>query len=403
MTKIIGIADCNNFYASCERVFNPSVRNKPVLVLSNNDGNAIARSKEAKDLGIRMGEKIYDIKDLITEKEIQLFSSNYTLYADMSERVVQAIREFIPVLEVYSIDEVFMDLDHVPQIDLENFLCHVKTMVWKWTGIPISIGAAPTKTLAKLANKISKSGNGVYFISDPHHFLAQKSPDLDISDVWGIGSAAEKKLAGFNCFTIQQFVDLPSDLVKKNLTVTGLRTQMELSGKQCIPLQIEPKRRKNISTGRSFGYSTSDFLEVQKAVHLYTKKVVEKLNSEGLSTGYFILHLANDRHKEEIYYSRNFAKKLIRKTNDFEEIWGQVQSLLIQEFKKGIKYRKGSVMLGDLCLAGSEQTSLFVGITKSKRVLEPTGNNWRMRRDYLSKNFTTSWGEIPEVNKILKP
>ena len=171
MAKIIGIADCNNFYASCERVFNPAVRNKPVLVLSNNDGNAIARSKEAKDLGIRMGERIYDIKDLIAEKEIHLFSSNYTLYADMSERVVQAIREFVPVLEIYSIDEVFMDLDHVPENEMEDFLLHVKKMVLKWTGIPISIGAAPTKTLAKLANKISKSGNGVYFISDPSSYL----------------------------------------------------------------------------------------------------------------------------------------------------------------------------------------------------------------------------------------
>jgi DNA polymerase V len=403
MTKIIGIADCNNFYASCERVFNPAVRNKPVLVLSNNDGNAIARSKEAKDLGIRMGEKIYDIKDLIAEKEIHLFSSNYTLYADMSERVVQAIREFIPVLEIYSIDEVFMDLDHVPENELEDFLLHVKKMVLKWTGIPISIGAAPTKTLAKLANKISKSGNGVYFISNPQKFIEERSSDLEISDVWGIGSAAEKKLADFNCSTLQQFVNLPPDLVKRNLTVTGLRTQMELSGKQCIPLQIEPKRRKNISTGRSFGYATSDFLEVQKAVHLYTKKVVEKLNAESLSAGYFVLHLSNDRHKETVYYSRNFAKKLTRKTNNFEEIWGQVQKLLIQEFKKGIRYRKGSVMLGDLCPAGSEQTSLFIEITKPKRVLEPRGSNWVMRRDYLSKNFTTSWKELPEVNKILRP
>ena len=301
MAKIIGIADCNNFYASCERVFNPAVRNKPVLVLSNNDGNAIARSKEAKDLGIRMGERIYDIKDLIAEKEIHLFSSNYTLYADMSERVVQAIREFVPVLEIYSIDEVFMDLDHVPENEMEDFLLHVKKMVLKWTGIPISIGAAPTKTLAKLANKISKSGNGVYFISDPQKFIEEGSPDLEISDVWGIGSAAEKKLADFNCSTLQQFVNLPPDLVKRNLTVTGLRTQMELSGKQCLPLQIEPKRRKNISTGRSFGYATSDFLEVQKAVHLYTKKVVEKLNAESLSAGYFVLHLSNDRHKETVY------------------------------------------------------------------------------------------------------
>jgi len=402
MAKIIGIADCNNFYVSCERVFNPSLKDKPVLVLSNNDGNAIARSKEAKDLGVRMGEKIYGIKDLIEEKRIHLFSSNYTLYADMSERVVQAIREFIPVLEVYSIDEVFMDLDHIPENEIESFLLHVKEMVWRWTGIPISIGAAPTKTLAKVANKLAKKTNGVYYLDNQVKSVIQISGVFPLSDVWGLGNRSVEKLESIGCESISDFINLSPKWVEKNLTVVGLRTQKELLGVQCIPLQINPKKRKNLSTGRSFGYSTSDFLEVQKAVHLYTQKVVEKLNSESLSAGYFVLHLSNDRYKEDVYYSQNFAKKLDRKTSLFDEIWPQVQSLLIAEFRKGIKYRKGSVMLGDLCPAGSEQTSLFAKTTRAKRILEPKGKNWVMRRDYLSKNFTTSWDEIPKVNKIIR-
>ena len=275
-------------------------------------------------------------------------------------------------------------------------------MVWRWTGIPISIGAAPTKTLAKVANKLAKKTNGVYYIDNQVKGVTQISEGFPLSDVWGLGHRSVEKLENIGCESISDFINLSPRWVEKNLTVVGLRTQKELLGVQCIPLQINPKKRKNLSTGRSFGYSTSDFLEVQKAIHLYTQKVVEKLNSESLSAGYFVLHLSNDRYKEDVYYSQNFAKKLIRKTNSFEEIWPQVQSLLIAEFRKGIKYRKGSVMLGDLCPAGSEQTSLFAKITRAKKILEPRGKNWVMRRDYLSKNFTTSWKEIPKVNKIIR-
>lgn len=395
MAKIIGIADCNNFYVSCERVFNPAVRNKPVLVLSNNDGNAIARSKEAKDLGIRMGEKIYDIKDLIAEKEIHLFSSNYTLYADMSERVVQAIREFIPVLEIYSIDEVFMDLDHVPENEFEDFLLHVKKMVLKWTGIPISIGVARTKTLAKLANKMAKESNGVYYLDK------EIPSSLELSDVWGLGPRSVKKLEKIGCRSIHDFLSINPGWVRKNLTVVGLRTQKELVGEQCFQLELEFKPRKNVSTARTFGRSTSDFLEVQKAVHLYTMKATEKLKAESLSAGYVVLHLSNDKHKEEIYYSRNFSLRFLKRESYFQEIWPQVQNLLISEFRKDIRYRKAGISFGDLCLTGSEQMSLFQEKVISHAVQEPNATNWKMRREFLSKNFTTSWQDLPEVNKII--
>lgn len=401
MAKIIGIADCNNFYVSCERVFNPSLNKKPVLVLTNNDGSAIARSQEAKDLGIKKGQKIYDIKDLIEEKKIELFSSNYTLYADMSERVVEAIKEFIPSIEVYSIDEVFMDLDHVDPDHMEEFLFEVRKKVKDWTGIPISIGAAPTKTLAKVANKIAKESDGVYYLANPNKEIENISKIFPLCDVWGIGSRSLEKLENVGCKSICDFINISPEWVRKNLTVVGLRTQKELSGIQCVPLDMSFKPRKNVSTARTFGRSTSDFLEVQKAVHLYTQKAVGKLESESLSAGYVVLHLSNDRHKEDVYYSRNFSIKFLKRESSFERIWPQVQSLLKSEFRKDIKYRKAGISFGDLCEKGSEQMALFKEKLVSEEVKEPKSTNWKMRRDFLSKNFTTNWEELPEVNKII--
>ena len=395
MAKIIGIADCNNFYVSCERVFDPSLRNKPVLVLTNNDGSAIARSQEAKDLGIRKGEKIYGIKELIEKEGVKLFSSNYTLYADMSERVVEAIRHFIPVVEVYSIDEVFMDLDHVDPENLEEFLLHVKSKVKQWTGIPISIGVAKTKTLAKLANKMAKESNGVYYLD------REIPSSLEISDVWGLGPRSVEKLEKIGCRSIHDFLGMNPEWVRKNLTVVGLRTQKELAGEQCFLLELEFKPRKNVSTARTFGRSTSDFLEVQKAVHLYTMKATEKLKAESLSAGYVVLHLSNDKHKEEVYYSRNFSLRFLKRESDFQEIWPQVQNLLISEFRKDIRYRKAGISFGDLFQVGSEQMSLFHEKVVSHEVKEPNATNWKMKREFLSKNFTTRWEELPIVNKII--
>ena len=401
MAKIIGIADCNNFYVSCERVFNPSLSKKPVLVLTNNDGSAIARSQEAKDLGIKKGQKIYDIKDLIEKKNIRLFSSNYTLYADMSERVVEAIKQFVPSVEVYSIDEVFMDLDHVDPAHLEEFLFEVQRSVKQWTGIPISIGAAPTKTLAKVANKLAKESDGVCFLKNPLKEIERISKEFPLSDVWGLGPRSVEKLEEIGCTTICDFINLPEAWVRKKLTVVGLRTQKELSGIQCVPLDTSFRPRKNVSTARTFGRSTSDFLEVQKAVHLYTQKAVGKLENESLSAGYVILHLSNDKHKEEHYYSRNFSIKFLKRESDFERIWPQVQSLLKSQFRKDIRYRKAGVSFGDLCQKGSEQMALFKERVTSDEVKEPGFTNWKMRRDFLSQNFTTSWEDLPEVNKII--
>lgn len=403
MTRWIGLADCNNFYVSCERVFNPSLRGKPVLVLSNNDGSAIARSQEAKKLGIKMGQKVFKIRELIQKEGVVLLSSNYTLYADMSERVVEAIRTFIPQIEIYSIDEVFVNLDHVDPIEMENFLTHVRSQVLRWTGIPISIGVASTKTLAKVANKMAKDSSGIYFMKDSFEFFQTHGHQISLSDIWGIGRQSEKKLNQVGCSSVHDFMSLSSGWVKKNMTVVGLRTHQELLGMRCHDVVTKFKRRKNISTSRTFGRGTRDFDEVQKAIELYTKSVVTKLNSESLSSGYVVLFLANDPHKDNFYYSKSFAHKFLSRTNNEDQIWAAVQRLLIDGFDSKIKYRKGGVYLGDLAISGHEQIEMWREHLHSRKVKEPESQDWQMRRDFLTPPFTTSWDDIPRIRSVLFP
>lgn len=403
MTRWIGLADCNNFYVSCERVFNPSLRGKPVLVLSNNDGSAIARSPEAKKLGIKMGQKVFKIRDLIQKEGVVLLSSNYTLYADMSERVVEAIRTFIPHIEIYSIDEVFMNLDHVDPSEMENFLTHVRSQVLRWTGIPISIGVASTKTLAKVANKMAKDSSGIYFMKDSGEFFQKQGRQIVLSDIWGIGRQSEIKLNQVGCSSVHDFMSLSPEWVKKNMTVVGLRTHKELLGMRCHDVETKFKRRKNISTSRTFGRGTHDFDEVQKAIELYTKSVVAKLKSEGLSAGYVVLFLANDPHKDNFYYSKSFSHKFLSRTNNDDQIWASVQQLLIGGFDSKIKYRKGGVYLGDLTTSGQEQIEMWRETIQSRKVNEPTSQDWQMRRDFLTPPYTTCWGSIPRIRSVLFP
>lgn len=398
---MIGLADCNNFYVSCERVFNPSLRGKPVLVLSNNDGSAIARSQEAKKLGIKMGQKVFKIRDLIQSAGVVVLSSNYTLYADMSERVVEAIRTFIPRVEVYSIDEVFVDLDHLDPEEMEPFLTHVRAQVLRWTGIPISIGVAPTKTLAKAANKIAKDTSGIYIIREASEFFRTRAHSLDLSDIWGIGRQSERKLRQVGCDRVEDFLSLPAGWVKKNLTVVGLRTHQELHGVQCHQVATAFKRKQNISTSRTFGRWTQNFDEVHQAIKTYTQHVISKLESDSLVAGYVVLSLANDPYRDDVPYAHSFAHKFMTRTNSPEQIWAAVQNMLIQEFDSKIKYRKGGVCLGNLAPAGPKQFLLFEETLVAQQRAEPQSQDWQMRRDFLTPPYTTSWSHLPRVRSVL--
>lgn len=402
MSKIIAIADCNNFYVSCERLFNPKVAKAPTVVLTNNDGAAISRSQEAKDLGVGKGENMFHLK--ISKRKIynqlNLFSSNYTLYADISDRVVQAIKKLVPTVEVYSIDEVFLDLTHIPPDKVVDFMKEIKDKVLSWTGIPISIGASSTKTLAKLANRVSKQGEGVYFIDDPKKFLNENRHQIDFEDIWGIGTKGSRKIQALGCKDIIDFISLDPQRVRKALTVTGLRTHTELQGVRCFDVEVGFKERKNVSSSRTFGHQISDLEHLQKATQLYVQKACEKLISSRMLAGKVKLSVANDRHKDGFGYYRSFDITLSDYTNNQEEIWSQVQKILVDNYDKRIKYRKSGVSFYDLLPEASKQSKIFQEVHKPITFKEPDSDKWVMRREFLSQRFTTQWSEIPIVKRI---
>jgi DNA polymerase V len=402
MERIIAIADCNNFYVSCERLFNPKVAKVPTVVLTNNDGSAISRSQEAKDLGIGKGENMFHLKTTKSEifSQIKQFSSNYTLYADISDRVVQAIKLMVPTVEVYSIDEVFLDLTHIQPDKVVEFMREIKDNVLKWTGIPISIGASSTKTLAKLANRVSKKGEGVYFISEPKKFLIENRHQIDFEDIWGIGTKGSRKIQALGCKDIVDFVNLDPQRARKALTVTGLRTQTELNGIRCFDVETDFKERKNVSSSRTFGYQVSDLDHLQKATQLYVQKACEKLISSEMLAGKVRLSVANDRHKDGFGYHRTFELALSDYSNDPEEIWAQVQKVLVAKYDKRIRYRKSGIIFQDLVPKVFKQSKIFKEIHKPISFKEPNSDKWVMRREFLSRKFTTQWLEIPIVKRI---
>lgn len=400
MDKIIAIADCNNFYVSCERLFDPSLKISPTVVLTNNDGSVISRSAEVKKLGIKKGEKFFNIRGIAQKRKIKYFSSNYTLYADISERVFSIIKSEVQIVEVYSIDEVFFDLSHMQLEQVESFLKKLRERVFKESGIPISIGAASNKTLAKLANKISKSSDGVCVVLDREKFLIEHSPGLDFDDIWGIGEKGKQKIIGLGCKNLLEFIDFNPSIIRKKLTITGLRTQMELGGVRCFDVETTFKPKKNISTSRTFGYSLSDLNQLQKATHLYVTKACLKLKRERALAQSFVLSVCNDPHKEESYYSESFKVKLVKASQDEEEIWSQVQKVLLKKYRADVRYRKSSVRLTEIIPMGMSQSILFESLVKPSFYEEPTGNEWKMRRDFLSKRFTSRWDEIPVVNRM---
>lgn len=400
MDKIIAIADCNNFYVSCERLFDPKLSSSPTVVLTNNDGSVISRSPEAKSLGVAKGANFFNLRDLVHKKGIRCFSSNYTLYADISERVFSVLKSEVPTVEIYSIDEVFMDLTHLKAEEITNFLIHLRQKVLKETGIPISIGAASTKTLAKLANKVSKATDGAYFMQDSTSFLRDYHLQFKLDDIWGIGNRSQEKLIGLGCENIMDFINYDSNIIRKKLTVTGLRTQLELRGIRCYEVETGFKQRKNISTSRTFGYALSDLAQLQKATHFYVQKSVSKLQKEGMLAQGFVLFVCNDKHKEKIYYAESFKISLVRPTQDESEIWSQVQKVLVKNYKRGIRYRKSAVCLVDLIPKEKIQGLLFEDLVSPEHYEEPSATDWIMRRDYLSKKYTSNWKEIPTVSKI---
>jgi DNA polymerase V len=417
---MFGLLDCNNFYASCERVFNPLLNGKPVVVLSNNDGCVIARSAEAKALGIPMGEPAYKLKELIESNQVFVFSSNYVLYGDMSHRVMNTIAAFVPDMEVYSIDEAFLLLDGFENIDLKSFGEKIVRTTIRNTGIPVSLGIAPTKTLAKAANKFAKKYKdykGVCIIdTDEKREKALKL--TDIGDVWGIGRRYAKTLRYHSVNTAWDFTQRTKSWVRHTMGVTGERTWMELRGTSCLEMEV-PTSKKSICTSRSFGEKLTDLAPISEAVSNFAASCAEKLrkqHSYGCVLTVFI-HTNPFATNQAQYYNQT-VMQLSVPTNDTTELISVALRGLKSIFAEGYRFKKAGVIVSEIIPERPLQGDLFdmrnrekynrvmvvmdslnasYGKQKVKIAAQGFDRKWKLRNEKLSPCYTTKLDDILDV------
>lgn len=396
--KKIGIVDCNNFYVSCERVFNPISIGRPTVVLSNNDGCVIARSQEAKALGIKMGEPFFQKRDFMDDHKFCVYSSNYNLYGDMSDRVMSVIKKYANQVEVYSIDECFVDFSNIPDGELVDRLHLIRNEVKRQTGIPVSIGIGPNKTLAKLTSHIAKQQqayNGVCSFWELKNFR-NSLYEIPVDEVWGVGRAWAKKLKSLEVYSIGQFLMMNDSHVRKLMNVNGLRTKLELLGMYCHQITPIPKAKRNITSTRSFGSDVDSFDQIAEAMYSYIKSGVKKLIDNELSPTKATIFISGNRHKGEGHgISRQIF--LQRQTRDIDEIWSQIHPHLKEMYQQDKKYKKCGIIFNDLQPENIEQLTLFS--EPIDFVAPPTNEEkkWEMRQEYISQKYTTSWDEIPQV------
>ncbi len=414
---MFGLIDCNNFYASCERVFRPDLNGKPIVVLSNNDGCVIARSNEAKALGVPMGAPAFQFQAFFKEHHIHVFSANFALYGDMSMRVMNIISTYCPDIEVYSIDEAFLNFTGFETYDLQQYGEEITRNVIKSTGIPISIGYAPTKTLAKVANRIAKKypkeTKGVYLIDDDTKRL-KALKWLKVEDIWGIGRQHSKWLHAQNIKTALDFCLLPDEYVKKQLSVVELRLKQELAGKPTLGL-VQKKAKKNISTSRSFEQHYTTFDELKERMATFSVACAEKLRKQKSCCNALMIYIrTNTFHKEAPQYHKNVVIKLPFASNSSIEIAKFAIQGLKQIFKEGYAYKKAGIVIMDFCAENEIQQTIFensnpkhkvlmavmdklntsIGQQKIKLATQDKDRVWKMKQEKLSPRYTTKLAEI---------
>lgn len=414
---MFGLMDCNNFYASCERVFNPALNGKPIVVLSNNDGCVIARSNEAKALGIRMGVPVYQIKDEVQKYGVSVFSSNYTLYGDMSGRVMSILSELAPEIEIYSIDEAFINLDGIN--DLQALGEKIVSQVVRGTGIPVSLGIAPTKTLAKVANKFAKKfpAYNRLCIIDSEEKRIKALQLTDIGDVWGIGRRQAAKLEKQGVKTAYDFTHLTSSWVRKNMTVVGERTWKELCGISCIDMEAAPPAKKQICTSRSFGKMVEDIDTMSEAIATHASTCAKKLRKQKSFAMSLMVFIHTNNFREDLpQYWKNTIIKLPVPTSDTLEIVHYALEGLKSIFISGYQYKKAGVIITEI--ATNSQLGLFDTVDREKRerlmqaidkvngehrnlvklAVQGNGREWKLKQEQLSQRYTTDISEILIIN-----
>lgn len=398
MNRKIGIIDANNFYVSCERVFNPVSNGRPTVVLSNNDGCVIARSQEAKDLGIKMGEPFFQKKEFMEEHRFCVYSSNYNLYGDMSDRVMAVIKEYSKEVEVYSIDEAFVDFSNIPDDELMDMLDLIRYQVRQRVGIPVSIGVGPNKTLAKLTSHIAKQQSSYNGICSYWSFTNFRNDlyDIPIDEIWGIGRKWSKKFKEFGIESIGQFVMQPDNIVKKLTNVNGLRAKAEILGMYCHPVKPIPKFKRNIASTRSFGHDVDEFEDISQAMYTYIKNGVRKLEENGADTNRVTIFVSGNKHKGESHFDSK-QLNLQQQTKSVDEIWSQVYPHLNDLYRTGRKYKKCGIVFHNLVPQTHRQISLFTDDIQLVNPPQTKTNKWEMKQDFKTQYYTTSWDQIPEV------
>ena len=358
--KVFALIDCNAFYVSCERVFNPKLNNKPVVALSNNDGCIIARSKEAKALGIKMGVPLFKVKDIVERENVIVFSSNYTLYADMSRRVMNIISEFTPSIEVYSIDEAFIELTNM-NVDYESYARHMRKVILQYTGIPVSIGIASTKTLTKVANHIAKDDESLEGVCSliQHENLDQVLEDTNVADVWGVGRRLSKKLIANGIFNAKLLKNCEDAWVRKMMSVNGLKTVSELREISCLDLEETSATRKSCCTTRSFGKPLINLEDIEQAVTTFARRATERIRGENLIASTVSVFLRTNPFDRNRYYSNSSTTTLSYPTYDTVQIVKTALQLTKIIFRENYKYKKAGVLLSGFYEKGTETKDLF--------------------------------------------
>lgn len=419
---MFALVDCNNFFVSCERTFQPELEGKPVVVLSNNDGVVVSRSNESKAMGIGMCTPFFKIRHLAEKGLLAVRSSNYTMYGDISARVMSILAETAPRLEVYSIDEAYMDFTGV-RPELVPILCHgIVEKVRRWTGIPVSVGVAPTKTLAKVANHFAKNYKGYkgVCVIDSEAKRLKALELTPIGDVWGIGWRSAPKLRSVGVATALDFVSRPEAWVRKRMGVAGVRTWSELQGSRMVEEENNEKR-KSICVSRSFAGPITDYDELSARISDYAGKCAEKLRSEGSAARTVSVFARTDLCREDLpRYSQGASLRLDVPANDSPSIIGSALKALRMIYKPGYKYKKAGVVMEDIIEASSIQQTLFDFDPEARQkdnvlssVMDKFNKDGKnvlrlatqrpghysdgMRHEYMSKLYSTDWKQLLEV------
>ena len=420
MKQYYALVDCNNFYVSCERVFQPVLQRRPVVVLSNNDGCCIARSAEAKALGIPMGAPLHQWRDVIRKHRVAVFSSNYALYGDMSNRVMNLLRDAAPRVEVYSIDEAFLAFPAMPPTELQDFARQLRATILQTTGIPVCVGIGETKTLAKVANRLAKqlpdSGGVLDLAENPEkEALLARVP---VAEVWGTGSRYRRKLEKRGVYTARDLMHVSPDWARQEMTVCGMRMVLELRGVSCIPLEEAPPAKKAIACSRSFGTPVTDYAQLREALSSYVARAAEKLRDGHLAAGALQVYITTNPFLEQAPQYANARTRCLPEASSYTPTLSRAAIALLHAlYKPGFVYKKVGVMLFDLAPENAIQRDFFHGDPqpeKHQRLMHSldrlnqrwgrdvvrfaaagSAQPWRMQRAHLSPRYTTDWRELP--------